>query len=452
MDSHFFDKYIQSVERTDTIKYTGSVTAVRGLLIESHGPRSVVGELCQIQLNNGTSIDAEVVGFNGKTVKLMAYEGTEGIEEGNVVVASGHVLEVPVGRELLGRVINSRGKACDGKRDIHAEGFYPAIQKAPDPLSKTDLTERINTGVRAIDALITLAKGQRVGIFAGSGIGKSTLLSMIARNTSADINVIALIGERGREVGEFISNDLGEEGLKRSVIVYATGDETPISKVRAAYVATSIAEYFRDQGKNVMLMMDSVTRFAQAQRDIGTLNGEPPQRRGFPASSFTYTQKLLERTGSNDKGTITGLYTVLVDGGDFDEPVSDTVRGVLDGHILLSRQIQERQHYPAIDVLPSISRLMNKVTSTTPTIRKAAQRIKNWMAVYSQQEEMIISGVYQKGNSVEVDEAIAHHGEIEEFLCQDAYEECSLSDTLSKLAEVSGLAIPESEIKTALEA
>ncbi len=442
----FFDKYIRTVESVETIKYTGRVNAVRGQLIESIGPRSVVGELCFITLSGkNKTVEAEVVGFEGTTVKLMAYENTDGIEEGDTVVASGSLLKVPVGPHLLGRVLNSRGRPCDGKGDINASDFYPAVQKAPDPLKRAEIKKRIVTGVRAIDSLLAIAKGQRVGIFAGSGVGKSTLLSMVARNTNAEVNVIGLIGERGREILEFLRRDLGNEGLKRSVVVFASGDEPPVSKIRAAHVATAVAEYFRDQGKSVMLMMDSVTRFAQAQRDIGTLNGEPPQRRGFPASSFTSTQQLLERAGTNDKGSITGLYTVLVDGGDFDEPVSDAVRGVLDGHILLSRDLASRQHYPAIDVLPSISRLANRVS--TPTIKKAVQRVKQWMAVYSQQEEMITAGVYQKGSSVEVDEAIEHHEEIEEFLCQEETEKCPFRETIEKLAVLSGINIPPEEIE-----
>ncbi len=433
----FFDKYIHNVERTETIKYTGKVVAVKGLLIQSLGPRSVVGEMCTIEISKGHLIDAEVVGFEGKIVKLMAYESTEGVEEGCVVTASGKLLEVPVGSELLGRVLNSRGKVCDGKGNISCSAFYPAVKNAPDPLSRTPLTQKITTGVRAIDSLLTIAKGQRVGIFAGSGVGKSTLLSTIARNTNADINVIALVGERGREIPEFLQKDLGEEGLKRSVVVFSSGSETPVSKIRAAYVATAIAEYFRDQGKDVMLMMDSVTRFAQAERDIGTLNGEPPQRRGYPASAFTTTQQLLERAGANDRGTITGIYTVLVDGDDFDEPVSDTVRGVLDGHIVLSRSLASRQHYPAIDVLKSISRLMNSVSSSQE--KKASSLVKHWMAVYEHQEEFITAGVYQRGASQEVDEAVDHHVAIDSFLCQKPEEKCTMEDTLQKLSELSGI-------------
>lgn len=440
----FFDKYIRVVERVDTIKYTGKIVAVKGSLIESEGPHCVIGEICTIYIDsNKTEVLAEVVGLNEKTVKLMAYETTEGIQVGDTVVASGRMLEVPVGENLLGRVLDATGHPCDGKGDLNVSEYYPAIAGVPNPLTKKIIENRVVTGIRAIDALLTVGKGQRLGIFAGSGVGKSTLTSMIARNTSADINVIGLVGERGREILEFLIRDLGPEGLKRSVIVFSSGDQAPIAKIRAAYVATAVAEYFRDKGKDVMLIMDSVTRFCQAQRDIGTLNGEPPQRRGFPASSFTLTQQLLERTGTNDKGSITAFYTVLVDGGDFDEPVSDTVRGVLDGHVILSRDLFAKQHFPAIDILNSVSRLISRVNG--PNSKKAIQRVKQWMSTYQSQEEMIIAGVYQRGNSVEIDEAIEHHKAIEEFLCQDVDEKADIKDTLKRLSELSGIEIPESE-------
>ncbi|MBE6355286.1 FliI/YscN family ATPase [Treponema sp.] len=440
----FFDKYTKIVQRTEPIKYTGTVTSVNSSFIESLGPSSVIGEICTIEVKSkNTEILAEVISLDGKTVKLMPFSTTEGIEVGAAVVGSGHLLEVPVGEGLIGRVVDCLGRPCDGKGDISCSDYYPAVASAPAFLTRKNLDSRVSTGVRAIDALLTVAKGQRLGIFAGSGVGKSTLMGMIARNTDADINVIALIGERGREVPEFIMNDLGEEGLKRSVVVAATGDMSQIAKIRAAYVATAIAEYFRDQGKNVMLMIDSITRFAQAQRDVGSSNGEPPQRRGYPASTFNMIQKLLERAGANDRGTITAFYTVLVEGGEMDEPVSDTVRGILDGHIILSRQLQERQHYPAIDVLPSISRLARKVNGKNTL--KAVQRVKAWMATYAQQEEMIIAGVYQKGNSPEIDEAIEHHQAIEEFLCQEEYEESSMEQTLQKLSVLSGIEIPPEE-------
>ena len=440
----FFDKYVKIVQRTDTIKYTGKVTAVKGLMIESRGPHSVMGEICRIEIAGGEySILAEVVGLEDNVVRLMVYGDTKGIEVGDPVVASGHVLEVPVGPELLGRVIDATGRAYDGKGDLAAEDFYPAIASPPNPMERTPVKKRIVTGVRAIDGLLTVGKGQRIGIFAGSGVGKSTLISTIARNTNADVNVIGLIGERGREVMDFINRDLGVEGLKRSVVVVSTSDQPSIARLRAAYVTTAIAEYFRDQGRDVMLMFDSVTRFAHAQREIGLATGEPPAQRGYPPSVFDMLPKLLERTGTNDKGSITAFYTVLVDGDDMDEPIADKVRGTLDGHIILKRQLAQKQHYPAIDILASISRLSKRVSG--PCTLKAAQTVKRWMADYAQQEEMILAGVYQKGNSPEIDEAIDKHDAIEEFLCQAESEHCTIEDTLQRLSVLSGVEIPEDE-------
>ncbi|MBQ6566583.1 MAG: FliI/YscN family ATPase [Treponema sp.] len=440
----FFNKYVRSVERTDTIKYTGKVTAVKGLMIESRGPHSVMGELCRIETCGGEhNILAEVVGLEDTTVRLMVYGDTKGIEVGDPVIASGHVLEVPVGPGLLGRVIDATGRAYDGKGDLAADDFYPAIANPPSPMDRAPVKKRIVTGVRAIDGLLTVGKGQRIGIFAGSGVGKSTLISTIARNTNADINVIGLIGERGREVMDFIKRDLGVEGLKRSVLVVSTSDQPSIARLRAAYVTTAVAEYFRDQGKDVMLMFDSVTRFAHAQREIGLATGEPPAQRGYPPSVFDMLPKLLERTGTNSKGSITAFYTVLVDGDDMDEPIADKVRGTLDGHIILKRQLAQKQHYPAIDILASISRLSKRVSG--PCTLKAAQTVKRWMADYAQQEEMILAGVYQKGNSPEIDEAIDKHDEIEEFLCQAESEKCTIEDTLQRLSVLSGVEIPEAE-------
>lgn len=440
----FFDKYIHNVERVEPIKYTGSVVAVKGLMIESNGPRSVIGEICTIEIPSlNSTVMAEVVGFEDKTVRMMAYGETKGIEVGSRVIASGHVLEVPVGPQLLGRVIDATGHPYDGKGDILPETYYPALASPPNPMDRAPVNKRIKTGVRAIDSLLTVGKGQRLGIFAGSGVGKSTLLSMIARNTNADVNVIGLIGERGREVLDFINRDLGEEGLKRSVLVVATSDQPSIARLRAAYVTTAIAEYFRDQGKDVMLMFDSVTRFAHAQREIGLATGEPPAQRGYPPSVFDMLPKLLERTGTNDKGSITAFYTVLVDGDDMDEPITDKVRGTLDGHIVLSRDLASKQHYPAIDILKSISRLSKRVSGKNTL--KASTRVKKWIATYKEQEEMIVAGVYQKGNSLEVDEAIEHHGSVEEFLCQEESDHLSIEDTLTKLSEVSGIEIPQEE-------
>ena len=438
-----FTKYLESVVEAETIKYTGRVIAVRGLQIESNGPRSVIGEMCSIVLRDGTSLLAEVVGLEDNKVHLTAFGETKGIEVGNEVIASGSVLQVPVGMNLLGRTLDATGRPCDNLGELVPETYYPAINTAPDPLTKLPVNKRLTTGVRAIDSLLTVGKGQRIGIFAGSGVGKSTLLSMIARNTDADINVIGLIGERGREVLDFINRDLGKEGLKRSVIVVATGDQPAICRLRAAYVCTAIAEYFRDKGKDVMLMMDSVTRFAQAQREIGLSNGEPPAQSGYPPSVFDLIPKLLERGGTNDKGSITAFYTVLVDADDFNEPITDKVRGTLDGHIVLNRQLAQAYHYPAIDVLASISRLSKRVSGKVT--QKAVGKIRSWMATYRENETMITAGIYENGKSPVIDEAIQKHEEIEAFLKQEEYEPSSMEETLKKLAEIAQIEIPEEE-------
>ena len=438
-----FTKYLSSVVDAETILYIGRVTAVKGLDIESEGPRAVMGEMCTIKLNDGSKLAAEVVGLEGKMVKLAAFGSTKGIEVGCEVVASGSVLQVPVGMNLLGRTLDATGKPIDGLGELVPETFYPAEADPPNPMTKKDIDRRVTTGVRTIDSLLTVGKGQRIGIFAGSGVGKSTLLSMIARNTNADINVIGLVGERGREVQDFIKRDLGEEGLKRSVLVVATGDTPSICRLRAAYVTTAVAEYFRDQGKDVMMMMDSVTRFAQAQREIGLAKGEPGAQRGYPPSVFDMIPKLLERTGTNDKGSITAFYTVLVDGDDMNEPIADKVRGTLDGHIILDRKLAAAHHYPAIDVLPSISRCANRVTGKET--KKASAKIRTWLDTYKSRETMITTGIYQKGSSPEIDEAIEMHSAIEEFLCQEEFDPCPMNETLDKLSALSGIQIPEEE-------
>ena len=438
-----FTKYLEKVIDADTILYIGHVTAVKGLEIESEGPRSVIGEMCTIKLSDGTSLLAEVVGLEDKTVRLTAFGNTKGIEVGCEVIGSGSVLKVPVGMSLLGRTVDATGHACDDGPEIVPEQYYPAVADPPDPMTRLPVNRRIQTGVRAIDSMLTVGKGQRIGIFAGSGVGKSTLLSMIARNTNADINVIGLIGERGREVLDFINRDLGEEGLKRSIVVVATSDQPSICRLRAAYVCTAIAEYFRDQGKDVTLMLDSVTRFAQAQREIGLANGEPPAQKGYPPSVFDMIPKLLERTGTNDKGSITAFYTVLVDSDDMNDPIVDKVRGTLDGHIVLDRRLAQAYHYPAIDVLASISRLSKRVTGKQT--QKACGFVRTLMANYAERETMITAGIYQKGNSPEVDLAIDKHAEIEEFLKQEEYEQCTIEDTLNKLAALTGIKIPEEE-------
>ncbi|MBO5236783.1 MAG: FliI/YscN family ATPase [Spirochaetaceae bacterium] len=446
----FFDKYITSVQNTETILYTGTVKAVKGMLIESNGPRSVIGEMCTIKLmRSGETVLAEVVGLDGTTVQLMPYGETKGIEVGCQVVASGHVLQVAVGPELLGRVIDATGKPYDGKADIVSDTFYSAIASPPSPLDRKPVSERIVTGVRAIDSMLAVAKGQRLGIFAGSGVGKSTLLSMIARNTNADINVIALVGERGREVIDFIQRDLGEEGLKRSVLIVATSDQPSIARLRAAYTATAVAEYFRDQGKDVMLMFDSVTRFAHAQREIGLAAGEPPAQRGYPPSVFDLLPKLLERSGTSKKGTITGFYTVLVDGDDMDEPIADKVRGTLDGHIVLSKALAHKAHFPAIDVLSSISRLSKRVSGEQTQF--SVMQIRRKIALYSENEDMITVGAYQKGSSPAIDDAIESHAAIDDFLMQDEYAPAPLEETLTRLGQLAGVEIPKEEFNTDLK-
>src|SRR5574344_1039784 len=439
----FFDKYITSVQHAETILYTGSVIGVKGLMIESKGPRSMIGELCTIKKPGQKDVLAEVMGFEGATVKLMAYGETKGIEVGDEVIASGHVLEVAVGNSLLGRVIDATGKPYDEKGPIDGKEFYPVLASPPNPMERKPIDRRIVTGVRAIDSLLTVGKGQRLGIFAGSGVGKSTLLSMIARNTNADINVIALIGERGREVLDFINRDLGEEGLKRSVIIVATSDQPSICRLRASYVATAVAEYFRDQGKDVMFMFDNVTRFAHAQREIGLAKGEPPAQKGYPPSVFDMIPKLLERAGTNDKGSITAFYTVLVDGDDMNEPITDKVRGTLDGHIVLNRKLAQSYHYPAIDILQSISRLAKRVSGKQT--QKAVGKVRMLMSTYQDRETMITTGIYQKGNNAEIDEAIDKHSAIEDFLKQEETEQCSMKDTLDKLSALTGIEIPEEE-------
>jgi len=441
MEGTMFEKYEQALERMDPIKYTGTVQRVRGLLIESHGPQVVIGELCQIEVSvSDEPVWAEVIGFEGQTVQLMAYSRMEGIEPGCTVTAMGEPLSIGASPELMGRVLNSMGKPIDGKGAVPADTSVSTVGSSPDVLSRKSITERLVTGVRAIDAMTAPGKGQRLGIFSGSGVGKSTLLGMIARNTSADVNVIALIGERGREVREFIEQDLGEEGLAKSVLVVSTSDTGPLARVKGAFTATAIAEYFRDQGKDVMLLFDSVTRFARAQREIGLTVGEPPATRGFTPSVFSILPRLLERCGNSDKGTITGFYTVLVEGDDMDEPVSDTVRGILDGHIVLARRIANAYRYPAIDVLNSLSRLAKKVTSAEE--QKAAGVLRRHLATYEESEDLISVGAYEEGSSAQVDEAIAKIDEIRDFLSQEIEEKAVLRETLQRLSQITGIDIP----------
>jgi flagellum-specific ATP synthase len=429
MESLFdIEKYSSIIERTDPIKFEGHIIRVTGLTVESLGPNAVIGEVCKIILKTGKIIKAEVVGLEKERVILVCYDEMEGIEIGDLVIATGEELSVFVGDHLLGRVVDGLGKDYDGMGGIGSKIMYSAFNQPSDAMKRKQIYDYISTGVKAIDGLLTVGKGQRIGIFAGSGVGKSTLLGMMARNTTADVNVIALIGERGRELKDFIEYDLGPEGLKKSVIVFASSNKNALCRVRGAYVATSIAEYFRDQGKDVMLMMDSVTRFAMAQREIGLAAGEPPTTKGYTPSVFTLLPKLLERAGTGEKGSITGFYTVLVEGDDMDEPISDAVRAILDGHIVLDRKLAHQNHYPAIDVLASISRLMVKIT--TPDQQEKAGLIRELINAYRQNEDLITIGAYATGSNPKVDLAIALKDSIDQFLCQKIDEKYSFDETL----------------------
>jgi len=430
-----FEKYQAVLEKLDPILCSGRVEQVRGYLVEAQGPMAVIGELCRIQVKSeGVHRHAEVVGLRGNHVQLMCFEDLEGVEVGSKVVAEGEPLRVPVSEKLLGRVLNSLGKPIDGKGEILADGFYPIHRAPPHVLSRQPITEQIETGVRSIDGFVAVGKGQRLGIFSGSGVGKSTLLGMIARNTRADVNVIALIGERGREVREFIEHDLGREGLSRSVIVVSTSDTPPLARLRGAYTATAIAEYFRDQGKDVMLLFDSITRFARAQREISLALGEPPATRGFTPSVFANIPKLLERCGTSERGTITGFYTILVEGDDMDEPISDTVRGTLDGHLYLSRKLAQRSQYPAVDVLGSVSRLAIKVMP--PEVARASSLLRRLLAVYAEAEDLINVGAYVRGTNPEIDNAITLMPVIRDFLMQQIDEKAPLEETRRRLLEI----------------
>ncbi len=380
-------KFSRAIEDTEPIKMSGKVTQVVGLVIESKGPNVSLGELCYIKSRfpNVEPIPAEVVGFREGLVLLMPIGEMQGIGPGCEVLSAQKTLRVKVGMELLGRVLDGLGNPMDGKGPILSKTEYPLHAEPPDPLQRPRIKDSLYVGVRAIDGLITLGSGQRIGIMAGSGVGKSTLLSMIARNTEADISVISLVGERGREVRDFIERDLGEEGLKRSVVVVATSDKPALVRIKGAMTATAIAEYFRDQGRRGVLMMDSVTRFAMAQREVGLTIGEPPATRGYTPSVFALLPRLLERAGTSARGSITGIYTVLVDGDDMNEPIADAVRSILDGHIVLSRAIAAQNHFPAIDILASVSRVMTDVV--TKEHREAAQHMRALMAVYKEAEQ-----------------------------------------------------------------
>lgn len=429
-------KFSRAIEDTESIKMSGKVTQVIGLVIESKGPNVSLGELCYIKSRfpNVAPIPAEVVGFREGLVLLMPIGEMQGIGPGCEVISAQKTLQVKVGMELLGRVLDGLGNPMDGKGPILSRTEYPLHAEPPDPLQRPRIKDSLYVGVRAIDGLITLGSGQRIGIMAGSGVGKSTLLSMIARNTEADISVISLVGERGREVRDFIERDLGEEGLKRSVVVVATSDKPALVRIKGAMTATAIAEYFRDQGRRVVLMMDSVTRFAMAQREVGLTIGEPPATRGYTPSVFALLPRLLERAGTSARGSITGIYTVLVDGDDMNEPIADAVRSILDGHIVLSRAIAAQNHFPAIDILASVSRVMTDVV--TKEHREAAQHMRALMAVYREAEDLIHIGAYVKGSSKRIDEAIQKIDAINDFLCQGVFEVTSFEEMKKALESI----------------
>ncbi|MCI1589621.1 flagellar protein export ATPase FliI [Heyndrickxia oleronia] len=431
------EELLSIIPEVETYKRYGKVKRVVGLMIESLGPESSIGDVCWIHVGgkkHHRKIQAEVVGFKDEYVILMPYADIQDIAPGSLVEATSKPLEVKVGSTLIGKVIDSLGNPMDGSVLPKGLKSIPTEQSPPNPLKRPPISEEIEVGVRAIDSLLTVGKGQRIGIFAGSGVGKSTLLGMIARNTKADINVIALIGERGREVREFIERDLGPEGLSRSIVIAATSDQPALMRIKGAFTATAIAEYFRDKGLNVMFMMDSVTRVAMAQREVGLAVGEPPATKGYTPSVFAILPKLLERTGTNEKGTITGFYTVLVDGDDMNEPIADTVRGILDGHFVLDRNLANKGQFPAINILKSISRLMNHLASEEH--KEAANKVRETLSTYLNSEDLISIGAYKRGASKEIDEAIERYPNIISFLKQRTDEKISMEQSVQSIIQL----------------
>ena len=430
-----FQQTIRRVQQAETIGHTGKIENIVGMSIEASGSRAAVGDICRIYNgDSGGQIPAEVVGFKNDRVLLMPYSEMTGISSGNFVRNTGHQLRMRVGPFLKGRIINALGQPIDDKGTFEGGDSYSIGSAYINPLSRPPIREKMEFGVKAIDGLLTIGKGQRMGIFAGSGVGKSTLLGMIAKNVKADINVIALVGERGREVLEFVEKDLGEEGMRRSVLVVATSDQPAMLRMKCPSVATGIAEYFRDQGYDVLLMMDSLTRFAMAQREIGLAIGEPPVARGYTPSIYAELPKLLERSGNFRRGSITAIYTVLVEGDDTNEPIADTVRGILDGHIVLSRQLAAQNHYPAIDIGASISRLMVELVDQEH--RQLASRLRDILSVYNQNADLVSIGAYKSGTNPKLDFALTKIDEINGFLMQGTTEAFSYEQCLGELSKI----------------
>ncbi len=435
MNRFDFSKYTRLLGNVRMAEFTGKVCQVIGLTIESDGPETKIGEYCYLySTDKKHRLEAEVVGFRDNRILLMPFGELCGIGQGSKVLATGGVLKVPVGDKLKGRILDGLGRPIDGKGKLSCSIYYPVNNNPPHPLERNRICEPLTLGVKAIDGLLTVGKGQRMGVFAGSGVGKSTLLGMIARNTKADINVIALVGERGREVREFIERDLKEEGLKKSVVIVATSDQPALVRLKGALLGTAVAEYFRDQGMDVLLLMDSVTRFAMAQREVGLAVGEPPVSRGYTPSVFSVMPKLLERAGNSDRGSITGLYTVLVDGDDMTEPVTDMARGLLDGHIVLSRSLANKSFFPAIDVLQSISRVMSDIADEQH--KKTAAGIKKVLSVYRESEDLINIGAYKTGSNPSIDYAIKVIDRINNLILQNIEEKYTFDETMEIMGKV----------------
>lgn len=439
LEASLLQDYMAALPSIDTWRWTGRVREVVGLLIASEGPAAGVGDFCEIRVSASSRVvRAQVVGFREGRTLLMPLEETGGLQAGDTVVARPGESHLPVGRGLLGRVLDGFGKPMDGKGPIAAEATRDLYATPPGPLEREHITEPLVTGVRAIDSLLPFGKGQRIGIFGGSGVGKSTLLGALARHHSADVSVIALIGERNREVREFLEKDLTAEGAARSVVVVATSDMPAPLRIRSAFVALAVAEYFRDCGKSVLLVADSVTRLAMAQREIGLAAGEPPSQKGYTPSVFNLLPKIFERAGNFGAGSITGFFTVLVEGDDFNEPISDAVRAILDGHVILSRELGARGHYPAIDVLNSVSRLASKVAAKEQ--REAARKVREALAAYRQSEDLIHLGAYVAGSNAQLDSAIQLQPKLSEFLRQEPDVNEPLQNTLQQLYSLAGMA------------